>query len=141
MPRLADGNYIQNTQSAGEGGAVIWLGFAGWVMLMACWLGHLEYRRRCRIATCEHRRGEVLSVDDRFGSAEYLVWACADCPFQAPLGELQAMPGRDRFWYTRGIVPWEVDRDLERSSRQPVPVERERGARDLADGFRPDRGG
>jgi hypothetical protein len=61
----------------------------------------------------------VLSVDDRFGSAEYLVWVCADCPFQAPLGELQAMPGRDRFWYTRA------------SALQPVPIERERRARDL----------
>jgi hypothetical protein len=85
---------------------MIWLGLAGWIVVMAVWIGHLQYRRRHRICSCEHRRGEVLSVDDRVGSAEYLVWVCADCPFQTPLGELQAIPGRDRFWYTRGADRW-----------------------------------
>jgi hypothetical protein len=88
---------------------MIWLGLAGWILVMAVWLSHLQYRRRHRIERCEHRNGEVLSVDDRFGSAEYLVWICADCPFQAPLGELQPIPGRDRFWYTRGADVWEVE--------------------------------
>jgi hypothetical protein len=103
---------------------VIWLGLAGWLLLLVCWLGHLQYRRRCQISHCEHPRGEVVSVDDRSGSAEYLVWICADCPFQAPLGELRAMPGRDRFWYTRGADVWEGQRGGEGAALQPVPIER-----------------
>jgi hypothetical protein len=108
---------------------VIFLGLVGWVVVLVCWLGHLQYRRRCQIGHCEHRRGEVLSVDDRFGSAEYLVWICADCPFQAPLGELQAMPGRDRFWYTRGIDVWEAE-TIPDGVPQPAPASRERVGRD-----------
>ena len=40
------------------------------------------------------------------------------------------MPGRDRFWYTRGVDLWEVERDPERSALQPVPIKRERRLRD-----------
>jgi hypothetical protein len=108
---------------------VIFLGLVGWLVLLVCWFGHLQYRRRCQIGHCEHRRGEVVSVDDRFGSAEYLVWICADCPFQAPLGELQAIPGRDRFWYTRGAGLWEPE-PLPDAVPQPVRARRERVGRE-----------
>jgi len=82
--------------------ALTYLGLAGWLTAAGWWRCYASYRLRHDVGRCCHELGRVISVDDNFGGAVYLVWVCDECHFQTNLHELQAVPGRDQFWYTRG---------------------------------------
>ena|SRR5437763_963321 len=95
---------------------MIWLGLAGWLLLLAFWFAEANYRRRLRISRCEHRHGEIIPWTT--GWAAPNTWSgSAPTARSRPRSEsFRRFPGRDRFWYTRGDDGWQA---------HPVPGRRE----------------